>query len=80
MWRKIRYYLRKKFPDLVIEVERVDSFNYKVTIPDLEISIPFGYSNFLKDDESTMKVMIDSLTVNLKSQIFQRRKVKNKKI
>jgi hypothetical protein len=82
MWRKFRYYLRLKFPDLNIQVERVNSFNYRVTIPDLQISVPFGYSNSLKEEEgdTTLKLMVESLTTNLKSQIFQRRKFKNNNI
>jgi hypothetical protein len=79
MWRKFRYYLRLKFPDMNIQVEKLDSFNYRVTIPDLNISSLFGYSNFLKEDESSMKILIESLSVNLKSQIFEKRKIKNKK-
>lgn len=80
MWRKIRYYLRKKFPEINIQVERIDSFNYRVTIPDLQINSLFGYSNNLKDDDTTIKLMIESLSTNLKSQIFEKRKFKNKKI
>jgi len=79
MWRKFRYYLRLKFPDMNIQVEKLDSFNYRVTIPDLNISSLFGYSNFLKEDESSMKILIESLSFNLKSQIFEKRKIKNKK-
>jgi signal-transduction protein with cAMP-binding, CBS, and nucleotidyltransferase domain len=62
-----------------IQVEKLDSFNYRVTIPDLNISSLFGYSNFLKEDESSMKILIESLSFNLKSQIFEKRKIKNKK-
>lgn len=79
MWRKFRYYLRLKFPDMNIQVEKLDAFNYRVTIPDLNISSLFGYSNFLKEDESSMRLLIESLSVNLKSQIFEKRKIKNKK-
>jgi hypothetical protein len=62
-----------------IQVEKLDAFNYRVIIPDLNISSLFGYSNFLKEDESSMRLLIESLSVNLKSQIFEKRKIKNKK-
>lgn len=79
MWRKFRYYLRKKFPDIKLEVEKVDTYNYKVIMPDLQVHMFFGYSNQLKGDESSIKVMVDSLYSGLKNQMFMRRKIKNQK-
>lgn len=79
MWRKFRYYLRKKFPENRIEIEKVDSFNYRVLLPDLQITVFFGYSNYLKSDETSFKVLMDSLTSNIKNQLFQRQKIKNKR-